>query len=140
VKVGVIVPQGWTGEYDGWEPAKAWARTLAVAKDADRLGFESIWLFDHFHTVPKPTDELTFESFTSLAALAAVTNRVRLGHVVICNGYRNPALVAKMIATMDVIAGGRMEAPAGSVTSGWPMGMGFPRLGNGSRRSRTASA
>jgi F420-dependent oxidoreductase-like protein len=129
VKVGVIVPQGWTGEYDGWEPAKAWARTLAVAKDADRLGFESIWLFDHFHTVPKPTDELTFESFTSLAALAAVTNRVRLGHVVICNGYRNPALVAKMIATMDVIAGGRMELGIGA---GWKRdewmayGYGFP--------------
>ena len=88
MKVGVIVPQGWTGEYDGWEPAAAWARTVAVAKEADRLGFESIWLFDHFHTVPQPTDELTFESFAALAALAAVTNRVRLGHIVICNGYR----------------------------------------------------
>jgi len=88
VKVGVVVPQGWTGEYDGWEPAAAWARTVAVAKEAERLGFESIWLFDHFHTVPQPTDELTFESFAALAALAAVTNRVRLGHIVICNGYR----------------------------------------------------
>ena len=88
MKVGVVVPQGWTGEYDGWEPAAAWARTVAVAKEAERLGFESIWLFDHFHTVPQPTDELTFESFAALAALAAVTNRVRLGHIVICNGYR----------------------------------------------------
>ena len=83
MKVGVIVPQGWTGEYDGWDPAAAWTRTVAVAKEADRLGFESIWLFDHFHTVPKPTDELTFESFTALAALAAITTRVRLGHVVV---------------------------------------------------------
>ena len=129
MKVGVIVPQGWTGEYDGWEPAAAWARTVAVAKEADRLGFESIWLFDHFQTVPKPTDELTFESFTALAALAAVTNRVRLGHIVICNGYRNPALVAKMIATMDVIAGGRIELGIGA---GWKRdewmayGYGFP--------------
>jgi len=129
VKVGVIVPQGWTGEYDGWEPGDAWARTVAVAKEADRLGFESIWLFDHFHTVPKPTDELTFESFTALAALAAVTTRVRLGHIVICNGYRNPALVAKMIATMDVIAGGRIELGIGA---GWKRdewmayGYGFP--------------
>ena len=88
MKVGVVVPQGWTGEYDGWEPAAAWARTVAVAKEAERLGFESFWLFDHFHTVPQPTDELTFESFAALAALAAVTNRVRLGHIVICNGYR----------------------------------------------------
>src|SRR5439155_26361847 len=116
VKVGVIVPQGWTGEYDGWDLAAAWTRTVAVAKEADRLGFESIWLFDHFHTVPKPTDELTFESFTALAALAAITTRVRLGHVVVCNGYRNPALVAKMIATMDVIAGGRIELGIGA---GW---------------------
>ena len=129
MKVGVVVPQGWTGEYDGWEPAAAWARTVAVAKEAERLGFESIWLFDHFHTVPQPTDELTFESFTALAALAAVTNRVRLGHIVICNGYRNPALVAKMIATMDVIAGGRMELGIGA---GWKRdewmayGYGFP--------------
>jgi len=129
VKIGVIVPQGWTGEYDGWEPGDAWARTVAVAKEADRLGFESIWLFDHFHTVPKPTDELTFESFTALAALAAVTARVRLGHIVICNGYRNPALVAKMIATMDVIAGGRIELGIGA---GWKRdewmayGYGFP--------------
>jgi F420-dependent oxidoreductase-like protein len=129
VKVGVIVPQGWTGEYAGWEPAAAWARTVAVAQQADRLGFESIWLFDHFHTVPKPRNELTFESFTSLSALAAVTERVRLGHIVICNGYRNPALVAKMIATMDVISGGRMELGIGA---GWKRdewiayGYGFP--------------
>ena len=129
MKVGVIVPQGWTGEFDGWDPAAAWARTVRVAKEAERLDFESIWLFDHFHTVPKPTDELTFESFTALAALAAITTRVRLGHIVICNGYRNPALVAKMIATMDVIAGGRMELGIGA---GWKRdewlayGYGFP--------------
>jgi len=129
LKVGVIVPQGWTGEFDGWEPKAAWARTAGVAKEADRLGFESIWLFDHFHTVPKPTDEMTFESFTALSALAALTSRVRLGHIVICNGYRNPALVAKMIGTMDVIAGGRMELGIGA---GWKRdewlayGYGFP--------------
>ena len=82
--IGVIVPQGITGEYDGWQAAAAWARTVHVAQQAERLGFESIWLFDHLHTVPDPTDELTFESFTTLAALAALTSRVRLGHVVLC--------------------------------------------------------
>ena len=66
MKIGVIVPQGWIGEYDGWEPLDAWRRTTEVARQAERLGFESIWLFDHFHTVPRPTDEITFESFTSL--------------------------------------------------------------------------
>ncbi|MFL5768900.1 MAG: LLM class flavin-dependent oxidoreductase, partial [Chloroflexota bacterium] len=108
MKLGVIVPQGWTGEYDGWDPVPAWQRTVAVALEAERLGAESIWLFDHFHTVPRPTDEITFESFTTLSALAALTQRVRLGHVVICTGFRNPALTAKMISTMDAISGGRM--------------------------------
>ena len=116
MKIGVIVPQGWQGEYDGWEAQAAWKRTTEVARQADRLGFESIWLFDHFHTVPRPTDEITFESFTSLAALAAITDRVRLGHIVICTAFRNPALTAKMISTMDTISGGRMEFGIGA---GW---------------------
>ena len=129
MKLGLIVPQGWTGEYDGWEPERAWARTLEVARRADRLGFESIWLFDHFHTVPRPTDELTFESFTSLSALAALTERVRLGQIVICNGFRNPSLTAKMASTLDTISGGRFELGIGA---GWKKdewlayGYGFP--------------
>ena len=129
MKLGVIVPQGWTGEFDGWDPLEAWQRTVAVAQEAERLGAESIWLFDHFHTVPRPTDEITFESFTTLSALAALTQRVRLGHVVICTAFRNPALTAKMISTMDTISGGRMELGIGA---GWKRdewdayGYGFP--------------
>jgi F420-dependent oxidoreductase-like protein len=137
VKLGIIVPQGWTGEYDGWEPERAWARTTEVAGQAERIGAESIWLFDHFHTVPEPSDELTFESFTSLAALAALTHRVRLGHIVICNGFRNPALTAKMASTIDTISGGRFELGIGA---GWKRdewlayGYGFPET-----RERLAS-
>jgi F420-dependent oxidoreductase-like protein len=129
MKIGAIVPQGWVGEYDGWDPLAAWKRTTDVAQEADRLGFESIWLFDHFTTTPRPTDEITFESFTTLSALAALTSRVRLGHVVICTAFRNPALTAKMISTMDVISGGRMELGIGA---GWKRdewlayGYGFP--------------
>src|SRR5688500_14131361 len=129
MKLGAIVPQGWNGEFNGWDPLEAWRRSVAVAQQADRLRFESIWLFDHFHTVPKPTDEITFESFSSLAALAALTERVRLGHVVICNGFRNPALTAKMAATLDAISGGRFELGIGA---GWKRdeweayGYGFP--------------
>lgn len=129
MKVGVIVPQGWVGDYDGWDPLKAWRRTTQVAQQAEQLGFESLWLFDHFHTVPRPTDEITFESFTSLSALAALTTRVRLGHTVICTAFRNPALTAKMISTMDAISGGRMELGIGA---GWKedewhaYGYGFP--------------
>jgi F420-dependent oxidoreductase-like protein len=129
VNIGVIVPQGWTGEYDGWNSSDAWSRTRDVAWQAEALGFESIWLFDHFHTTPRPTDEITFESFTSLAALAAETRRVRLGHVVLCAAYRNAALTAKMISTLDVISGGRSEFGIGA---GWKRdewkayGYGFP--------------
>jgi F420-dependent oxidoreductase-like protein len=129
MKLGAIVPQGWTGEYDGRDPAEAWSRTVVVARQVERLGFESIWLFDHFHTVPKPTDEITFESFVSLSALAALTERVRLGHVVICNGFRNPALTAKMAGTLDVVSGGRFDLGIGA---GWKRdeweayGYGFP--------------
>ena len=129
MKIGTIVPQGWVGEYDGWDPLDAWRRTTEVAQRAEQLGFESIWLFDHFHTVPRPTDEITFESFTSLSALAAITKRVRLGHVVICTAFRNPALTAKMISTLDSISGGRMELGIGA---GWKRdewmayGYGFP--------------
>lgn len=131
MQIGVIAPQGWTGEYDGWDPARAWSRTVQVAHQADRLGFESVWLFDHLHTDPEPTDELTFESFTALSAIAALTGRVQLGHAVICTGFRNPALTAKMIATMDVISGGRMILGIGA---GWKRdeweayGYGFPPL------------
>jgi F420-dependent oxidoreductase-like protein len=129
MKIGTLVPQGWVGEYDGWQPLDAWRRTTELATEAERLGFESIWLFDHFHTIPRPTDEITFESFTSLSALAALTSRVRLGHVVICTAFRNPALTAKMISTMDTISGGRMDLGIGA---GWKRdewlayGYGFP--------------
>jgi F420-dependent oxidoreductase-like protein len=129
VKIGVIVPQGWTGEFDGWDAARAWSRTRDVAWQAESLGFESIWVYDHFHTTPTPQHEITFESFTSLSALAAHTQRVRLGHIVLCAGYRNPALTAKMISTLDVISGGRAELGIGA---GWKRdeweayGYGFP--------------
>jgi F420-dependent oxidoreductase-like protein len=131
MRVGIIAPQGWTGEYDGWDPARAWARTVAVAHEAEALGFDSIWLFDHVQTEPVPTDEITFEAFVGLSALAAETARVRLGHLVLCAGYRNPALVAKMISTLDVVSGGRAELGLGA---GWKedeftaFGWGYPPL------------
>jgi F420-dependent oxidoreductase-like protein len=129
VQVGLLIPQGWKGEYDGWEPAQAWARTVDLARHAEELGFESAWVFDHFTTVPEPTDEITFESFSTLSALAMATERVRLGHMVICTGFRNPALTAKLASTIDVISGGRFELGIGA---GWKddewiaYGFGFP--------------
>ena len=116
MRVGIIVPQGWTGEYAGWGAVDAWDRTVSIAHEAERLGFESLWAFDHMHTTPEPTDEITFESHTVLSALARETRRVRLGHIVACAGYRNPALLAKMISTLDVVSGGRAELGIGA---GW---------------------
>jgi F420-dependent oxidoreductase-like protein len=129
MQVGLLIPQGWKGEYDGWDPAVAWARTVELAKQAEALGFESEWVFDHFTTVPVPTDEITFESFSTLSALAMATSEVRIGHMVVCSGFRNPALTAKLSATIDVISGGRFELGIGA---GWKedewlaYGYGFP--------------
>ena len=132
MQVGLMAPQGWKREYDGWDPAAAWARTIELAGQAEDLGFESLWVFDHFTTTPDPTDEITFESFSVLAALAARTQRVRLGHMVICAGFRNPAYTAKLASTLDVISGGRFELGIGA---GWKedewlaYGYGFPPIG-----------
>ena len=139
MQVGLMAPQGWKGEYDGWDAAAAWARTIELAKQAEALGFESLWVFDHFHTVPRPTDEITFESFSMLTALAMATTRVRLGHMVICAGFRNPALTAKLASTIDVISGGRFELGIGA---GWKedewraYGYGFPTLAGADGRPR----
>jgi F420-dependent oxidoreductase-like protein len=132
MQVGLMAPQGWKGEYDGWDAAEAWARTVELAGQAEELGFESLWVFDHFHTVPEPTDEITFESFSVLSALAMATRRVRLGHMVVCAAFRNPAHTAKLSSTIDVISGGRFELGIGA---GWKKdewlayGYGFPPIG-----------
>ncbi|MCY7419878.1 MAG: TIGR03560 family F420-dependent LLM class oxidoreductase [Chloroflexi bacterium] len=127
-----MAPQGWKGEYDGWDTAAAWQRTIELTRNAEELGFESLWVFDHFHTVPDPTDEITFESFSTLAAMAMVTSRVRLGHMVVCTSFRNPGLTAKLTSTLDVISNGRFELGIGA---GWKedewlaYGYGFPPIG-----------
>ena len=127
MQVGILIPQGWKQEYNGWDPAKAWARTLELARDAEALGFESEWVFDHFHTIPEPTDEITFESFTTLTAMAGVTERVRLGHMVICNGFRNPALTAKLASTLDVASRFELGIGGGWKEDEWlAYGYGFP--------------
>ena len=68
-------------------------------RTADELGFDSVWLDDHFYSVLRPRSEPQMEAWTLLTALARETRRVRVGILVTCNGYRNPALLAKIVTT-----------------------------------------
>src|SRR5919198_6389231 len=116
-KFGVFTPQGWRMDLaEIKDPAEQYETMSRVAQEAERLGFDSIWLYDHFHTVPQPTQELTFECWTSTAALARDTSTVRIGQMVTCNNYRNPALLAKMASTLDVMSHGRLDFGIGA---GW---------------------
>ena len=117
LQYGLIVPQGWRMDLVGIsDPVEAYETMTRVAQEAEQTGFDSIWLFDHFHTVPTPTQEVTFECWTSTAALARDTKRVRIGQMVTCNGYRNPALMAKMASTVDALSHGRLDFGIGA---GW---------------------
>src|SRR5579862_7170345 len=132
MRFGLFVPQGWRLDLAGISPANQWAAMLDVARTAEEGPFESVWVFDHFHTVPVPTQEATHEAWTLMAAFGAVTSRVRLGQMCTCMGYRNPAYLAKVAATVDVISGGRVEMGIGA---GWyehewrAYGYGFPSAG-----------
>ena len=117
MKYSIALPGGWKMSLvDIKDPVEAYETMTNVAKAADETGYEGIWLVDHFHTVPKPSQEVTFECWMSLAALARDTKRVRVGPIVSCNSYRNPALVAKMASTLDVLSHGRLNFGIGA---GW---------------------
>ncbi len=117
MKFGVMVPQGWRMDLvDFPDPVEAYEAMTGVAQEAEGLGFDSVWLYDHFHTIPVPSQEVTFECWMSTAALARDTKRVRIGQMVTCNGYRNPALLAKMASTVDVMSHGRLDFGIGA---GW---------------------
>jgi F420-dependent oxidoreductase-like protein len=132
MRFGLFVPQGWRLDLVGIDPADQWTTMLDIARAAESGPFESIWVYDHFHTVPIPTDEATHEAWSLMAAFGAATSRVRLGQMCTCMGYRNPAYLAKVAATIDVISGGRVEMGIGG---GWyehewrAYGYGFPGAG-----------
>jgi alkanesulfonate monooxygenase SsuD/methylene tetrahydromethanopterin reductase-like flavin-dependent oxidoreductase (luciferase family) len=94
-----------------------WPELVSMARAAEDVGFDSIWLGDHLlYDLPDGTSRGPWEVYTSLAALAAVTDRVLLGSLVSSLGFHDPAMIAKMAATIDAIAGGRLVLGVGS---GW---------------------
>ncbi|NJP07461.1 MAG: LLM class F420-dependent oxidoreductase [Chloroflexaceae bacterium] len=131
VQFGVFVPQGWRMDLmQIADPIEQYEAMTRVAQAVDGLSvYDSIWVYDHFHTVPQPTMETTFECWTSTAALARDTKRVKVGQMVTCNGYRHPSLLAKMASTVDVLSHGRLLCGLGA---GWyenewrAYGYGFP--------------
>jgi F420-dependent oxidoreductase-like protein len=132
MRFGMFVPQGWRFDLVGIDPADHWATMSGLAAHADAGPWESIWVYDHFHTSPEPSEEATHEAWSLMAAFAASTSRIRLGQMCTCMSYRNPAYLAKVASTIDHISGGRVEMGIGA---GWyehewrAYGYGFPRAG-----------
>lgn len=132
MRFGIFIPQGWRHDLVGIEPADHWATMRGLAQAADAGPWESLWVYDHFHTVPVPSEQATHEAWTLMSAFAATTDRIRLGQMCTCMAYRNPAYLAKVAATVDHISGGRTEMGIGA---GWyehewrAYGYGFPKAG-----------
>ena len=134
IKFGAFVPQGWRMDLDEIDdPVEQYEAMTRVAKSAEAAGYDSVWVYDHFHTVPTPEIETTFEAWTITAGMARDTSRIRLGQMVTCNGYRNPAYLAQVASTVDVMSRGRLICGLGA---GWyehewrAYGYSFPELGD----------
>jgi len=105
-RFGLFVPQG-----------RVDAATLrAIAQAAERSGFHSLWVYDHLYNYPSADHPEVLEAFTLMSLLVGWTESIRVGTLVLCDAYRNPALTAKMAATLDVLSGGRLEFGYGA---GW---------------------
>ncbi len=117
MKFGIFAPQGWRHDLNRIEdPYEQYEAMTNVARVADGGSWDSIWVYDHLHTTPYGTLDTTFECWTITATLARDTKRVNVGQMVGCNGYRNPALYAKISSTVDVASNGRLYAGIGA---GW---------------------
>jgi len=114
---GLFVPQGWKMELVGIaDPQEKWAKAVEIAQLAESLGYDSLWAYDHMHNVPVPAHETMFECWTTMAAISQRTTTIRLGQMVGCALYRNPALLAKITSNIDVMSGGRLDWGIGA---GW---------------------
>ena len=134
MRFGTFVPQGWKMDLVGVPVDQQWERITSTAILIEEVGYDSIWVYDHFHTHPVPSQESVFEAWTLMAALAATTRRVRLGQMCTCIPYRSPALLAKIAVSVDAISGGRLDVGIGA---GWSTrefkGYGYPFPSDGER-------
>jgi F420-dependent oxidoreductase-like protein len=126
ITFGAFIPQGWKmelsqvrgGDGTGFatDAEAQWGKAVEIAVLAEQLGYDSVWVYDHVHNVPRPAGEAVFECWTTMAAISQRTSRVRLGQMVGCNSYRQPSLLAKITSTIDIISGGRLDWGIGA---GW---------------------
>ena len=117
IKFGVLTPQGWRLDLlDIPDPIEKYEHMTRFAQESERLDYDSVWVYDHFHTVPTQELETNFECWISTAALCRDTEKIRVGQMVTCNNYRPPALLAKMASTVDVLSHGRLDFGIGA---GW---------------------
>jgi F420-dependent oxidoreductase-like protein len=144
MKYGILLPQGLAMDLASIkDPVEAYEAMTRIAQTADETGYHAVWLSDLLHTVPQPSQEASFECWTSTAALARDTKRVRIGQSMTCNGYRNPALLAKMASTVDVLSHGRLNfgiAAGGHEQEYWAYGYGDEYPGAAERLSMLREA
>ncbi len=116
-----------------WNQYTDWPALLEAGQRADRLGYHSLWTWDHLYPIIGDSHGPIFEGWLTITAWAATTQRVRIGLMVGANPFREPALVAKMATTLDHISGGRAILGIGAAwfeeeheAFGFPFGDGFP--------------
>ncbi|WKG02629.1 LLM class F420-dependent oxidoreductase [Mycolicibacterium sp. HK-90] len=132
MRFGLFIPQGWRLDLVDIPTRDHWPVMRDLATYADSGSWDSLWVYDHFHTVPVPTDEATHEAWSLMSAYAATTSRIKLGQMCTAMSYRNPVYLAKVAATADIISGGRVQMGIGG---GWyehewrAYGYGFPSAG-----------
>ena len=95
MKVGLVLPQGYFNEFEGWAPTKAWDRIVELAVTAERLGFESIWTGEHVLS-KWPGESIAFDCWALSTALASLVPRVGIGLIVVNSTFHNPAMQAKL--------------------------------------------